>query len=86
MNWSEGKMRWQFDKDETKANQSTCVRPSKRVAYIAVLPTTGQTALNRILSFAYSTAIVLVAFEHAAFDALYQTKPGLGRMPAVDAI
>lgn len=48
--------------------------------------TTGQTLLKRILSFAYSTAIVLVALMTAAFDALYHVKPGLGRMPAVDAI
>ena len=39
-----------------------------------VLPTnatTGQTALNRILSFAYSTAMDFVAFEAAALEALY---------------
>jgi len=49
-------------------------------------PTTGQTLLNRILSFAYSTAIVLVALITAAFEALYHVKPGRGLMPAVEAI
>jgi hypothetical protein len=38
------------------------------------------------LSFAYSTAIVLVALITAAFEALYHVKPGLGLMPAVEAI
>lgn len=53
---------------------------------MAVLPTTGQTALKRILSVAYSTAIVFVAQEAAALDALYQVRPGRGRIPAVEAI
>jgi hypothetical protein len=57
-----------------------------KFAYIPVLPTTGQTALNRILSVAYSTAIVFVAQEVAAFEALYQVRPGLGRIPAVEGI
>lgn len=48
--------------------------------------TTGQTELKRILSEAYSTAMVLVALITAAFEALYQVNPGLGRMPAVEAI
>jgi hypothetical protein len=53
---------------------------------MAVLPTTGQTALKRILSVAYSTAIVFVAQEAAVLDALYQVRPGRRRMPAVEAI
>jgi hypothetical protein len=48
--------------------------------------TTGQTELKRILSGAYSTAMVLVALITAALEALYHVNPGLGRMPAVDAI
>ena len=56
------------------------------MAYIPVLPTTGQTALNRIFLGAYSTAIVLVALLHAALLELYHVSPGRGRMPAVDAI
>ena len=47
---------------------------------------TGQTELNLIPFGPYSTAIVLVAFITAAFDALYHARPGRGRMPAVDAI
>ena len=50
------------------------------------IATTGHTELNLILSFAYSTAKVLVALITAAFDALYQTNCGLGRIPAVEAI
>jgi hypothetical protein len=48
--------------------------------------TTGQTELNLMFSFAYSTPIALVALMTAAFDALYQTNPGLGRIPAVEAM
>lgn len=49
-------------------------------------PTTGQMLLNLILSFAYSTAIALVALITAALDALYHTRPGRGRIPAVEAM
>jgi hypothetical protein len=48
--------------------------------------TTGQTELKRILSGANSTAMVLVALITAALEALYHVNPGLGRMPAVEAI
>ena len=41
--------------------------------------------MKRMLSFAYSTAKVLVALITAAFEALYHVKPGRGRMPAVEA-
>lgn len=42
--------------------------------------------LKRIPLGPYSTAIVLVALITAAFDALYQAKPGLGLIPAVEAM
>src|SRR3569833_3029297 len=58
----------------------------RAVTHIPVLPTTGDTALNRICFGPYSTAMVLEAMVTAAFDALYHVSPGRGRMPAVDAI
>lgn len=42
--------------------------------------------MNLILSPANSTAIVLLALMTAALEALYQVRPGRGRMPAVEAM
>ena len=49
-----------------------------------VAPITGQMALTRILSGPSSAAIDLVIRFTAPFEALYQVRPGRGRMPAVD--
>lgn len=42
--------------------------------------------LNLIPLGPYSTAIVLVAKITAALEALYQARPGRGRIPAVEAM
>lgn len=47
---------------------------------------TGQIELKRMPLGPYSTAIVFVALITAAFDALYHAKPGLGLIPAVEAM
>src|SRR5690625_2204073 len=57
-----------------------------RQTYIAVMPKTGDTELKRICCGPYSTASDFVAVMAAPLEALYQTKRGLGRLPAVDAI
>ncbi len=49
-----------------------------------VSPITGQIALTRILSGPNSTAIDLDKMFTAAFEPLYQVKPGRGRMPATE--
>ena len=49
-----------------------------------VMPITGQIALTRIPSGPSSTAIDLDSTLTAPLDALYQLRPGRGRMPAVD--
>ena len=50
----------------------------------AVAPMTGHNAFTRILSGASSTAMAFDIKFTAPFEALYQTKPGRGRMPAVE--
>ena len=47
---------------------------------------TGQSALTRMFLAASSAAIVSVRLHAAAFEALYQAAPALGRNPATDAV
>ncbi len=49
-----------------------------------VTPITGQMALTRILSGPSSTAMDLDSTLTAPLEALYQLRPGRGRMPAVE--
>src|SRR5258706_188462 len=62
------------------------VSPPMKLASSGVSPATGQSALTRILSGASSTAIALVKVIAAPLEPLYQTRPGRGRSPAVEAV
>ena len=53
---------------------------------MAVSPITGHITLTRMLSEASSTANDFVSKFAAPFEALYQVKPGLGRIPAVEPV
>jgi len=54
--------------------------------YSPVLHSKGQTELTRMFLSPYSAARPLVAFATAALLALYQTRPGLGRVAPIEAM